>query len=102
MKSTYAICSSAALVIGSLTLFASTSVQAQNFELKATHFLPPNHAFHKELTRWGDDLAKKSNGRLTIKVFPSGQMGPTPRQFDLVRTGVADIGVGLSGASPGR
>ena len=102
MKSRHAICSGAALVLGSLTLFASTSVQAQNFELKATHFLPPNHAFHKELTRWGDELAKKSNGRLTIKVFPSGQMGPTPRQFDLVRTGVADIGVGLSGASPGR
>jgi TRAP-type C4-dicarboxylate transport system substrate-binding protein len=29
-------------------------------------------------------------------------MGPTPRQFDLVRTGVADIGVGLTGATPGR
>jgi TRAP-type C4-dicarboxylate transport system substrate-binding protein len=76
--------------------------QGAPIELKATHFLPPNHAFHKELLRWGEELQKKSNGRLTLKVFPSGQMGPTPRQFDLVRTGVADIGVGLTGATPGR
>ena len=76
--------------------------QPQSFELKATHFLPPNHIFHKELTRWGEELAKESNGRLTLKVFPSGQMGPVGRQFDLVRTGVADIGVGLVGATPGR
>jgi TRAP-type C4-dicarboxylate transport system substrate-binding protein len=76
--------------------------QAQTYELKATHFLPPNHSFHKELLRWSEELSKKSNGRLVIKVFPSGQMGPTPRQFDLVRTGVADIGVGLTGATPGR
>ncbi|MFO1414295.1 MAG: TRAP transporter substrate-binding protein [Burkholderiales bacterium] len=76
--------------------------QGQPIELKATHFLPPNHSFHKELLRWSEELSKKSNGRLVIKVFPSGQMGPTPRQFDLARTGVADIAVGLTGATPGR
>ena len=82
-------------------LLAGTA-QAQEFELKVSHFLPPNHTFHKELLRWGDDLAKKSNGRLVLKVFPAGQMGPPPRQFDLVRTGVADIAIGLTGSTPGR
>ena len=87
----------AALVAGTLAF-----AQSPPIELKATHFLPPNHSFHKELLRWSEELQKKSNGRLVIKVFPSSQMGPTPRQFDLVRTGVADIGVGLTGATPGR
>lgn len=94
--------SSAALAGAAFLWSALAGAQAQSFELKATHFLPPNHAFHKELTRWGEELAKASHGRLTLKVFPSSQMGPTPRQFDLVRTGVADIGVGLTGATPGR
>jgi TRAP-type transport system periplasmic protein len=90
-------------VAGAALLFGTLAFgQAQPIELKATHFLPPNHSFHKELLRWSEELQKKSNGRLVIKVFPSGQMGPTPRQFDLVRTGVADIGVGLTGATPGR
>jgi TRAP-type transport system periplasmic protein len=78
------------------------AAQAQEFELKVSHFLPPNHTFHKELLRWGEDLSKKSNGRLVLKVFPAGQMGPPPRQFDLVRTGVADIAIGLTGSTPGR
>lgn len=104
MRRFHAFYSTAVVTLGSIALLGSAPAiaQAQTFELKATHFLPPNHSFHKELVRWGDELSKKSNGRITIKVFPSGQMGPTPRQFDLVRTGVADIGVGLSGASPGR
>lgn len=96
------LASSVALAATALLWGTQACAQAQTFELKATHFLPPNHAFQKELVRWGEELSKASNGRLTIKVFPSGQMGPTPRQFDLVRTGVADIGVGLTGATPGR
>jgi len=78
------------------------NARSEEFELKVSHFLPPNHTFHKEMLRWGEELAKKSNGRLVLKVFPAGQMGPPPRQFDLARTGVADIAIGLTGSTPGR
>ena len=78
------------------------TARAQEIELKVSHFLPPNHTFHKELLRWGEELSKKSSGRLVLKVFPAGQMGPPPRQFDLARTGVADIAIGLTGSTPGR
>ena len=71
-------------------------------ELKASHYLPPNQTINLELTRWGADLAKRSNGRLKLTIFPAGQMGPVTRQFDLARTGVADISFILHGATPGR
>lgn len=87
----------AALMAG-LTLNA----MAETIELKVSHFLPPNHTFQKELLRWGEELSKKSNGRLLLKIFPAGQMGPAPRQFDLARTGVADMAIGLTGTTPGR
>jgi TRAP-type C4-dicarboxylate transport system substrate-binding protein len=104
MKNRNAVMTAVRAAVAGAALLAGTLAfgQAQPIELKATHFLPPNHSFHKELLRWSEELQAKSNGRLVIKVFPSGQMGPTPRQFDLVRTGVADIGVGLTGATPGR
>src|SRR3989339_1321407 len=51
------------------------SAQAEVVELKVSHFLPPNHTFHKELLRWSEDLLKKSNGQLVLKVFPASQMG---------------------------
>ena len=90
-----------ALVIG-LTCSAWGTALAQTIELKVTHYLPPNHTINQELIRWADELGVKSNGRLKVSIFPSGQMGPITRQFDLARTGVADAAFFLHGAVPGR
>lgn len=70
--------------------------------LKVSTFVPPNHAFNKMLTSWGEELSAKSDGALALEIFPSGQLGPTPRQFDLVASGAADISVVLHAATPGR
>jgi TRAP-type C4-dicarboxylate transport system substrate-binding protein len=78
------------------------SALAQTIELKVSHYLPPNHQMHKNLEAWGEDLAKRSGGRLKLTIFPAAQMGPMPRQYDLARTGVADIAFFLHGALPGR
>lgn len=88
--------------LAGLMTVAGLPATAQNVELKVSHYLPPAHTIHKELTRWADELGQRSGGRLKMTVFPSGQMGPLPRQFDLARTGVADIAFFLHGALPGR
>jgi TRAP-type transport system periplasmic protein len=75
---------------------------AQVVELRVSHFLPLNHTFQKELRRWADELEERSGGRLKLRIYPASQLGPIQRQFDLVRSGVADIAVGLHGATPGR
>ena len=75
---------------------------AQEIQLKASLFPPPGNPLVKAMDKWAEDLKAKSNGRLVIKVFPASQMGPPPRQFDLARTGVADMSVPLHGATPGR
>jgi TRAP-type C4-dicarboxylate transport system substrate-binding protein len=92
---------SATLLIAALPL-VSGSASAETYELKVSHFLPPNHTINKEMQRWADELKQKSGGRLVLSVFPAGQMGPLPRQYDLARTGVADIAFFLHGATPGR
>src|SRR5688572_10492636 len=92
-----------ALLAGGAMLAAPTILRAQApIQLKATHWLPPVHQIHKELTRWSEDLAKRSGNKLAITVLPAGQMGPPQRQFDLARTGVADLGFFLPGLTPGR
>jgi TRAP-type C4-dicarboxylate transport system substrate-binding protein len=75
---------------------------AQSIELKASHFLPPNHTFQKALLAWGEELDRASNGRLKLRLYPAAQLGPPQRQFDLARSGVADIAVSLHGVTPGR
>ncbi len=90
-------------LIGAVAMAGLTvNAVAQTIELKVSHFLPPNHTFQKELLRWSDELKEKSHGRLVLKIFPASQMGPPPRQFDLARTGVADMAIGLTGTTPGR
>lgn len=75
---------------------------ADTVELKVSHWNPPSSPINQELLRWAEDLGRKSGGRLRIAVFPSSQMGPVTRQFDLARTGVADMAFFLHGAVPGR
>lgn len=70
--------------------------------LKVTTFLPPMHTFVKAIEEWGAELAEKSGGDLTLEVFPAAQLGPPPRQFDIVRSGGADIAIFLHGLTPGR
>jgi TRAP-type C4-dicarboxylate transport system substrate-binding protein len=92
-----------ALLAGGAILASPAIVRAQTpIQLKATHWLPPVHQIHKELMRWSDDLARRSANKVAITVLPTGQMGPPQRQFDLARTGVADIGYFLPGLTPGR
>lgn len=85
-----------ALVAGSL----SASAVAET--LKVSSFLPPMHTFNKAIEAWGAELSEKTGGELKLEIFPAGQLGTPPRQFDLVRSGGADIAVILHGATPGR
>ncbi|MCK1394349.1 hypothetical protein IVB29_26785 [Bradyrhizobium sp. 1] len=39
--------------------------------LKVSHYLPPNHTFHRELVKWAESLAQQSSGQLTLNIFPA-------------------------------
>ncbi|MBD8892194.1 TRAP transporter substrate-binding protein [Roseibium litorale] len=70
--------------------------------LKASHFLPPNHAWQKVLEAWGEELKEKSKGEIVLEIYPAAQLGPPNRQYQLVTNGVADLAVVLHSATPGR
>lgn len=77
--------------------------EAQTIELKLSHFVPPQHAFHKWVTAWTEDIEKQSGGRLKFTIYPNGQLvGPPNRQLDAARNGITDIAWVLHGVTPGR
>ena len=79
------------------------AASAQTIELKLSHFVPPNHTFHKWAMAWGAMLEKESGGRLKVTIYPNGQLvGPPNRQFDAARNGIVDIAWVLHGVTPGR
>lgn len=86
----------AAMVIGIM------ATPAMSETLKVTTFLPPVHTFIKAINEWGAEIGEKSGGELELEIFPAGQLGPPPRQFDIVTSGGADIAIFLHALTPGR
>lgn len=80
----------------------SPAEAAKNYVLKLSTFEPMGNHYTRWLQGWAQRLNKESKGRLKIEIFPSNQMGSLRDQYDLARTGVADISFALEGATPGR
>jgi TRAP-type C4-dicarboxylate transport system substrate-binding protein len=79
------------------------SARAETITLKLSHFVPPQHAFHKWVVKWTQKIEKESHGRLKFQIYPNGQLvGPPNRQFDAARNGITDIAFCLHGVTPGR
>jgi len=71
-------------------------------ELSVATFIPPQHHINSYFFDWfGKELAERSGGSLTIKVYPAGQLGAGPvQQYKRVVEGVADITFGLQTYTP--
>jgi TRAP-type transport system periplasmic protein len=85
-----------------LALCAPAAQAQQKYEMKLAYFVGDQHAMSQWLIKWSEGLEKSSGGRITVKRFPSAQMGPTPAHYDFARTGQADVSWFLHGGTPGR
>jgi TRAP-type C4-dicarboxylate transport system substrate-binding protein len=89
--------------LAAAVVLSASAAQAQTVELKLSHFVPPQHVFHKWATAWAEEVGKRSDGRLKITIYPNGQLaGPPNRQLDAARNGIVDIAYVLHGATPER
>ena len=68
-------------------------------ELKLATFVPPSHPIpHHVFTAWTPEVAKLSGGQLTIKLFPSMQLGGKPPElYRQMIQGVSDMCFTLPG-----
>lgn len=88
----------AALSAG-LCLSAQTAISE---ELSVATFLPPQHHSNSVMFAWlADELAERSGGDLTLRVYPAGQLGAGPvQQYRRTVEGVADITFGVAAYTP--
>src|SRR5262245_22894994 len=70
-------------------------------ELAVSLFVPPHNPAAHLLTEAATELLRRSEGRLRLRIHPSEQLGSTSDQFDLARSGRADISYLMHGATPG-
>lgn len=91
-------------ILGALSVAASTAIASISHaeELSVATFVPPQHHVNSNLFQWfGEELEKRSDGSLTMKLYPAGQLGAGPvQQYKRVVEGVADITFGLQAYTP--
>ncbi len=68
-------------------------------EIKLHSFVPPNHVIWTDvLTPWAAEVAKRSNNKLTVRLFPSMQLGGKPPElYRQTAQGVTDATFTLPG-----
>lgn len=77
-------------------LLTTTSGFAQTV-LKFAHPVPESDPQHVMAEFFADELAKRTDGAITVQIFPNGQLGNDAQMIDGVRSGIIDISmVGLN------
>ena len=89
----------AALVGAALAAGAGLPSAADAVELKAATFMSPKHPINRGvIPALAKNLAEETGGSLTVKLFPSGQLGKGPvQQYKRVIDNVAEITFGIQG-----
>jgi len=70
-----------------LLFLMGCTVVSDHKVLKLAHGLDPTHPVHKGMEFMAERLAEKSGGKLTIDIYPSGQLGSEQQCVELLQIG---------------
>lgn len=76
-----------------LPLAAPVIARAQGRELRLGVITPVGHSWNNAALRLGELLAQQSDGRLTLSLYPSGQLGNEPAMMQQLQSGALDLGI---------
>jgi tripartite ATP-independent transporter DctP family solute receptor len=79
------------LGLAALLVLGGTHLAAAQTVLKFAHPVPESDPQHTMALFFKDELEKRSNGALTVQIFPQGQLGNDAQMIDGVRSGIIDI-----------
>ncbi len=98
------IFSTAVFFAAMMLLFGLCGTGFAEKPIKLTYslFFPPTHGQAETAMAWAKEVEKRSNGRVTIDVFPGGALTPAPAVYDGVVNGISDIGMSCFAYTRGR
>ncbi|MGJ3262350.1 MAG: TRAP transporter substrate-binding protein, partial [Salinarimonas sp.] len=84
------VAAASAAAIAALGLAAPAAAQAER-EFRIGMITPPAHVWNQEAAALGETLSELSDGRFSIAVFPSGQLGNESTMLQQLQTGALDM-----------
>ncbi len=85
-----------------LCLSSSAFAQAKPIELTYSIFFPAPHKNTVLATQWGEEIAKRTNGKVKVTMFPGGTLTPAAQCYDGVVKGLSDVGMSVLGYTRGK
>ncbi len=70
---------------------AEQSGVEKSFNLKLGHNLAEDHAVHIELKKFAENVEEKSNGSITVTIFPNGTLGSEADMISQIQNGALDM-----------
>src|SRR3989304_9189325 len=70
--------------------------------LKIANFFPPPSKQSKITQEFGEELERRSEGRIKVQYFAGGSLLTGPAMFKGIETGIADVGYSHVYYTPGR
>lgn len=85
-----------------LMIALSPAAMAKTINLNYSIFFPPSHGQCKAGIAWAKEIEKRTDGAVSITVFPGGTLTKANQTYDGVSQGIADIGMSCFAYSRGR
>src|SRR3954469_23976704 len=64
---------------------------AQAETMKLGHIMSSNHHVNLAAQHFAEEMRKRTNGTIEIRLFPSGQLGQEKEMFESIRLGSLEI-----------
>lgn len=64
----------------------------ETYEFKLGHIAPPDHIFNEAGEKFAEELEERSGGRMTLELYPGGQLGSDADMVQQLETGSLDFG----------
>ena len=64
----------------------------ETYEFKLGHIAPPDHIWNEAAEKLAEELEERSDGRMTMELYPGGQLGSDADMVQQLETGSLDFG----------
>ena len=91
-----------ALICALLTTSCSRTGGPRTIKLNYSVFFPPTHVQTLAAQSWADEIEKRTDGRVQIRIFPGGVLTKADQCYAGVVDGISDLGMSCFAYTRGR
>ncbi len=70
----------------------ATGESSETYSFKLAHITPTSHMWHEAAEKFGEELDERSDGRMSLEIYPASQLGTEADMVQQIEAGSIDFG----------